>query len=366
LGSRIIDRRRIVDSRAFNTTHEDQAIMNVTQLATCTGLLEGSRAASQYGAPTRTPQRNKATELWQQTGLKDVGAERVARGLGWFSIGLGLTELLAPRFVARLCGGQGKHTGLIRLYGLREIASGLMIFSRGRKPARGVWSRVAGDAVDLATLGAAAVSPNTNKAGVLFGAVNVLGVTALDVLCAQELSREKGEMTEGGAIRVRRSVAINRPPEYLYQFWRDFQNLPRFMYHLESVQITGERRSHWVTKGPGGKRVEWDSEITADQPNQLISWRSLPGGDVDNSGSVRFEPRPGDRGTIVRVELEYYPPGGVIGAAFAKLFNRAPEQQMYDDLHRLKQVVETGEIVRSDGSPEGTGQVSQRPARPLP
>ena len=87
---------------------------------------------------------------------------------------------------------------------------------------------------------------------------------------------------------------------------------------------------------------------------------------VDNSGSVRFEPRPGGRGTIVRVELEYYPPGGVIGAAFAKLFNRAPEQQMYDDLHRLKQVVETGEIVRSDGSPEGTGQVMQRPAQPLP
>jgi uncharacterized membrane protein len=255
---------------------------------------------------------------------------------------------------------------LIRLYGLREIASGLMIFSQGKKPAQGVWSRVAGDAVDLATLGAAAISPRTNKAGVLFGTVNVLGVTALDWLCAQELSRQKGEMTEGGAISVRRSLTINRPPEFLYQFWRDFKNLPQFMYHLESVQPTDERRSHWVTKGPGGQRIEWDSEITAEQPNQMSAWRSLPGGDVDNSGSVQFEPRPGGRGTIVRVQLEYLPPGGMLGAAFAKLFNRAPEQQMSDDLRRFKQVIETGEIVRSDGSPEGTGQVLQRPAQPLP
>jgi uncharacterized membrane protein len=340
--------------------------MNVTQLATRTGLLEGSRAASPYLAPKRTAQRSKATELWEQTGLKDIGAERLARGLGWFSIGLGLTELLAPRLVAKLCGGQGKHTGLIRLYGLREIASGFMIFSQGRKPAHGVWSRVAGDALDLATLGAAAVSSRTNKVGVLFGTANVLAVTALDVLCAQELSRQKGEMTEGGAIRVKRSIAINRSPQELYQFWRDVQNLPRFMYHLESVHAIDERRSHWVTRGPGEQRVEWDSEITADQPNELIAWHSLPGGDVDNSGVVRFEPRPGGRGTIVRVELQYYPPGGVAGAAIAKVFNRSPEQQIYDDLRRLKQVVETGEVVRSDGSPEGTGRVLQRPAQPLP
>jgi uncharacterized membrane protein len=340
--------------------------MNVSELATRSGLWQGSRAASQYRTRTRTPKRNTAAQLWEQTGLKDVGTEKVARGLGWFSIGLGLTELLAPRLVARLCGGQGRHTGLIRLYGLREIASGLMIFSQGKKPASAVWSRVAGDVVDLATLGTAALSSKTNKAGVLFGTVSVLGVAAVDVMCAQELSREKGQMTESGATRVKHSIAINRSPEYLYQFWSDLKNLPRFMYHLESVEVTDERRSHWVTQAPGGQRVEWDSEITADEPNQLIAWRSLPGGDVENSGSVRFEPRPAGRGSIVRVELEYTAPGGVAGAAFAKLFNQSPEQQIYDDLRRLKQVVETGEVVRSDGSPEGSGQVLQRPAQPLP
>src|ERR1043165_4769937 len=125
--------------------------MNVTETASRAGILQGSRATSQYETRTRTPQRNKATELWESTSLKDVGAERLARGLGWFSIGLGLTELLAPRLVAKLCGGEGKHTGLIRLYGLREIASGLIIFSQGKNPASGVWSRVAGDVMDLAT-----------------------------------------------------------------------------------------------------------------------------------------------------------------------------------------------------------------------
>jgi uncharacterized membrane protein len=336
--------------------------MNVTDLVSKNGLLQGGPAPSQQ----RGALHQRAGELWQSGKLKELGPERVARGLGWFSIGLGLAELLAPRAVAKLCGGEGKHTGLIRLYGLREIAAGLMIFSQGRKPAGGMWSRVAGDAIDLATLAAAAVNPRTNKAGVAFATVNVLGVTALDVLCAQELSRQKGSMTESGAIRVTRSVVVNRSAEELYNYWHDLQNLPRFMHHLESVQVTGERRSHWVTKGPGGKRIEWDSEIIDDRPNELIAWRSLEGADVYNAGAVRFEPRPGGRGTIVKVDMEYYPPGGVAGTAFAMLFNEAPEQQIYDDLRRLKQVLETGEVLRSDGSPEGSGQVMQRPAQPMP
>jgi uncharacterized membrane protein len=336
--------------------------MDVTELVQKAVSLQGSRPSQSPGQVGKLVNQ-QSRQLWEQSGLKDIGAEKVARGLGWFSIGLGLAELLAPRAVARLCGGEGRHTGLIRLYGLREIAAGLMIFSQGRKPAAGVWARVAGDAVDLATLGAALVHPRTNKVGVLFGTANVLAVTALDVMCAQELSREKGAMTEEGAIRFKRSITINKSPEEVYRFWHDFQNLPRFMLHLQSVTETGPGRTHWVTQAPGGGTVEWDSEITEDRENQLIAWRSV-GGDVYNAGSVEFEPRPGGRGTIVRVDMQYYPPGGVAGTAVAMLFNQAPEQQALDDLRRLKQVIETGEIVRSDGSPEGTGQVSQRPAQP--
>jgi uncharacterized membrane protein len=336
--------------------------MNVRDRTTATGS-QGSRTSSRTGSALQgTAQR--ATQQLERTVLEKVSAERLARGLGWFSVGLGLAELLLPGAIARLAGGHGKHTGLVRLYGLRELASGTMIFSQGRRPAAGVWSRVAGDAIDLATLGVAFLMPSTNKAGVTFAAANVLSVTALDVICAQELSREAGKMTDDGAIRTRRSIAINRPREELYRYWRDFQNLPRFMYHLESVQPLDDRRSHWVTKGPAGRRVEWDSDFTSERPNEMISWRSLEGAEVYNAGSVEFEQRPGGRGTIVRVELEYRPPGGIAGTAFAMLFNASPEQQIYDDLHRFKQIMETGEVVRSDAAPEGTGGMKPHAAQP--
>ncbi|HWI14268.1 MAG TPA: SRPBCC family protein, partial [Burkholderiales bacterium] len=137
-----------------------------------------------------------------------------------------------------------------------------------------------------------------------------------------------------------------------------------FMHHLESVQVLDEQRSHWIAKGPAGKRVEWDAEITAERPGEMIAWRSMEGADVYNAGTVEFEARPAGRGTIVRVELEYRPPGGIAGTAFAMLFNRSPEQQIYDDLRRFKQIMEIGEIVRSDASPLGTGDMTPHPARP--
>ena len=291
-------------------------------------------------------------------------AERLAHALGWFSITLGLAEVLAPRLVSRLVGGRGDSATLVRLYGIREIVSGMMIFGQGSRPTAAVWSRVAGDAIDIATLAAAASSGTTRKGALALATANVLGVTALDVYCAHELGREPAAAQPAGAIHMSRSVVINRSPEELYRFWHDFENFPRFMYHLKSVRVTGPRTSHWVANGPAGTAVEWDAEITADTPNELIAWRSAAGADVDNSGIVQFERRPGDRGTIVRVEIEYRPPGGVAGAIIARLFNESPEQQIYDDLHRMKQVIETGEVVRSDGSPDGMGNVAQAAARP--
>jgi uncharacterized membrane protein len=327
-----------------------------------------STALTEVPAPSGQSARHsfhaKSAELWQQAPLRDIGPERVARALGWFSIGLGLAQLLAPRAVARLWGSDGRHSGLIRCSGVREIASGLLIFSQGKRPVAGVWSRVAGDAMDLAALSAAAASPRSSKTGVALAAANVLGVGALDLLCAQELSRKQGTLTEDGAVRVIRSITVNRPAADIYRFWRDVENLPRFMYHLKSVQSTAPGRSNWVTTSPGGGSVEWDSEIVADHPGELIAWRSLEGSQMENAGTVRFEPRPGGRGTIVRVELEYRPPGGIAAAALASVFNESAHQQLDDDLRRLKQVLETGEVVRSDGSPHGTGSILQRPAQP--
>jgi uncharacterized membrane protein len=293
-----------------------------------------------------------------EPGLPSESAKKLAKGLGWFSIGLGLAELLAPRAIANISGVSNKHTGLIRLYGLRELAAGVTIFAQ-EKPTEGVWSRVVGDALDLTSLGMAAANPATKKGRLAFATANVLAVTALDVICAMQLS---GNGTHG--IHAKASCVVNRAPEDVYSFWRSFENLPRFMRHVESVQDLGDGRSHWKVKGPAGMEVEWDATIIADVPNEVITWRSLENSDVDNAGAVRFERAPGGRGTIVKVNLEYKPTAGALGAMVAKLFGEEPEQQLDDDLRRFKQVMEIGEVVVSDGSLFGTGYMTQRPAQP--
>ncbi|MEN3333627.1 MAG: hypothetical protein V7641_2992 [Blastocatellia bacterium] len=285
-------------------------------------------------------------DLQRQRAAEDAPEERLANGLGWFSIGLGLVEILVPKGFAKLIGAKGEHTGFIRFCGLREITAGIGILTN-RQPATWVWARVAGDALDLASLGVALTSEDADKGRLALATAAVVGVTLLDVLNAQQLSTPRGPH---GAIAAVNTITINRAPEEVYRFWRDFQNLPRFMSHLESVQVIDEKRSHWMAKAPAGMNVEWDAQIVEDRPNQLIAWRSLEGADVDNGGFVRFDRAPGGRGTEVRVEVEYNPPGGALGAGIAKLFGEAPEQQIKGDLRRLKQVLEIGEVVHSDSS----------------
>ena len=164
-------------------------------------------------------------------------------------------------------------------------------------------------------------------------------------------------------MKVKKVVTVQSSPEELYNFWHNFENLPRFMRHLEAVQVTGPRRSHWVARAPADQTVEWDAEVTEDRPNELRAWRSLPGADVDNSGTVRFYPATGNRGTVVDVDLEYDPPGGKAGALVAKLFGEEPDQQIYDDLRAFKQVIELGEVVLSEATLENT-RLPQRPGQP--
>jgi uncharacterized membrane protein len=165
---------------------------------------------------------------------------------------------------------------------------------------------------------------------------------------------------------VHKSITVNRPAEEVYGFWRQFENLPRFMMHLESVQVTGGRRSHWKAKAPAGKTVEWDAEMTEDRPNELIAWRSVEGADVSNAGVVRFVPAPGGRGTEIHVEMSYDPPAGKLGVLAAKLFGEEPSQQVEGDLRRFKQVMEIGEVVYSDASIAGGLRPAHPPEAPLP
>jgi len=159
-------------------------------------------------------------------------------------------------------------------------------------------------------------------------------------------------VARGEGIKVERTIVVQRPRDEVYRFWRQLDNLPRFMDHLESVTVIDENRSHWVAKGPAGTKVEWDAAIHNEIENELLAWRSLPGADVDNAGSVHFEPTEG--GTEVRVVLSYDPPAGKVGASVAKLLGEEPSQQVEEDLRRFKQVME---------APETTGRVKQPAGR---
>ncbi len=143
----------------------------------------------------------------------------------------------------------------------------------------------------------------------------------------------------GTGTRVERSVVVDRSPEDLFRFWRNFTNLPRFMDNLEAVTVLDEDRSHWIAKGPAGTRVEWDAAIHNEIEDELIAWRSLPGADVDQAGSVHFIPA-GEGMTEVRVVLRYRPPAGKLGDVVAVLLGDDPGRQIGDDLRRFKQVVE--------------------------
>jgi uncharacterized membrane protein len=153
------------------------------------------------------------------------------------------------------------------------------------------------------------------------------------------------------AIKVNRSVTINKSPEELYRYWRNFENLPRFMDHLEAVKVLDDKHSTWKAKAPAGTMVEWQAEIYNEKENELIAWRSMDGSSVANAGSVLFKPAPGDRGTEVRVELDYEPPAGALGAIVAKLFGEEPTQQVQEDLRHFKQIMEAGETPTTKDQP---------------
>ncbi|GAB2455289.1 SRPBCC family protein [Streptosporangium sandarakinum] len=261
------------------------------------------------------------------------GGRGHAHGMGDHHRMGGMRRMMAP--------GRGMG-GMTRL-----MSSGRMRAGRGRRGGAG--GRIG------------ALTAATGLAAAVYAAARI---GRRGTITREQQGRELGERVRD----LRAAVTINQPREEVYRYWRDFGHLPRFMTHLESVEVTGDGRSHWTARGPAGKSVQWDAEITEDRPGELISWRSTGRATVPNSGTVRFADAPGGRGTEVRVSLRYDPPGGKAGLALARLLGEHPEQQVRDDLRRFKQVMETGEVVRSEGSPEGTRalrQAVQRPAQPV-
>ena len=179
--------------------------------------------------------------------------------------------------------------------------------------------------------------------------------SALGISTASIDSDRQVSVPYGRGIQVEKTVTINAPPDRLYAFWRNFENLPRFMENLESVEVLDDKRSRWVADGPAGLKAEWDAEIINEVPNELIGWRSVDGSRVDNAGSVHFTEATGGRGTEVKVVLRYDPPGGKVGAVISRMFGEDPDWQVQEDLRRLKMLVETGEIATIEDQPSGRG-----------
>lgn len=225
-----------------------------------------------------------------------------------------------------------------------------------------------------AALGAYALKHRTKTSGAaaLAGAALVYrGATGhcdvyaqFGVNTAQPRTRERGtgiiadrgsdtRLKLGGprGVHVEESITINRPIAEVYRFWRDFENLPQFMQHLESVAQREEGISHWVAKGPAGTTIEWDARIINEIDNKVIGWQSLEGSTISTAGSVHFDET--EHGTRVRVHLQYSPPGGKLGAAVARLFGEEPGTQVREDLRRFKALMEAGEIPTIQGQSSG-------------
>lgn len=168
-------------------------------------------------------------------------------------------------------------------------------------------------------------------------------------------------------IQVDHAVTVRQSPEKVFRIWRNFENLPRFMRHLRSVEMVDEQRSHWVAKGPAGSSIEWDAAILSEREGELISWASLKDAAVDHAGSVRFRPAAGGRETQIEVTLRYKPTAGRLGAAVAKLLGEEPSLQIAEDLRRFKHLVERGDFPASQpldftAAPETRGKDSGAPA----
>jgi uncharacterized membrane protein len=341
---------------------------------------ERSQASS---SPTRSPRRlaryrtgarppiKKAPRHASE--IKNRDKDAVTSFLGWFSVGLGIAEVVAPQAVARLIGiDERRHRRLLRAYGVREIAAGVGILTRP-KPTYWMWNRVIGDTIDLASLRRAMHSRGSDEARIRIAMMAVAGVTVLDIASSVRLTSEKSpaagqdpesfqvEEESDGRRVLTATVTVNRSIEETYAFWKDPRNYAEFMDHIDSVQPTTGGKSRWAIKSPAGLSVEWEAEIVTDTHNELISWRSTEPSSIHNSGTVRFHPAPAGRGTIVSLEVEYAPKGGAIGAQFGKIFSVVPRTQLANDLRRFKQLIEIGEVVRSDAT-EGRGM--PHPAQP--
>ena len=330
----------------------------------------GQRAGQHPAASSEAEARARAAHyrhVPRRHETPNLDAATLAEGLGWFSVALGAAAILAPRKLGSAVGLGRETRGMVRSLGVRDLAAGVGILSR-RNPAPWLWARTVGDVVDLSLLLTGMRPGSPARARAAFSFTAVAGILALDALAASHLTKHAGHPLVSGVaaptdLYFETSIATAKSPEECYRFWRNIDNLPRFMDNLKSVQALDERRFHWVAKGHAATSSEWDCEITEDRPGAALAWRTLDGAQVPNAGSVIFEPAPHDRGTIVRLSIHYSPIGGQLTSALARVLRQDPQSQVREDLRRFKQLLESGEIATTRGQPTGRRSFIGRAAR---
>jgi uncharacterized membrane protein len=272
--------------------------------------------------------------------------QRLARALGWFSVGLGLTQLVMPRGVARVIGVRAEPNWL-RVLGLRELANGIAILAQPRPSPSALQARVAGDAIDLGLMASAWNARSTDRVRLAAGAGVVLGVTALDILCSRRLS---AALVVPRPLEIQTSIAIQSSPDKLYRFWRELSNLPRVFSHIDNIRVAEGGRFHVEGKRMLGRSLAWDAQITEDVINQRLGWHTLPGALIAHSARMQFKPLSAE-GTLLSLQMRFEPLVPALVAPLARLLGDTPKQALKSELRRFKQWVEAGELATAEGPP---------------
>jgi uncharacterized membrane protein len=195
------------------------------------------------------------------------------------------------------------------------------------------------------------LSRRTKSGAALAGAGGLLALSGMNAVSLRR------------PVVARSTMIVNAPADKVYAFWRDLENLPRFMHHLESVTVLGNKQSRWVAIGPLGKKITWTAEITNERPNESISWQSVPNSELNVKGTVEFRPATGKRGTFIDAMVHFEAPAGALGSTVAKYLGKDPNFIMRQDLRRLKELIETGEIPTVEGQTHGPRSVVASLAR---
>jgi uncharacterized membrane protein len=287
----------------------------------------------------------------QRNGMRT--ARDLSRALGWVSLGLGAAQLAAPQRLADLAGvaGDDRTRTIVRLLGLREIATGAGLIA-GSHPAPWMWGRVGGDAIDLALLASAADDRGTNRKRLAGAAAITAGIATVDAICSAWLTTAPATYPSRQAepARVATAITVRAPASRVYEALANAQNLPRFVKSFASIDVRTPRLIRWTATLPGGFSLEWEIEMTEEEPGERLAWQTREGSTFPAAGQITVRPAPADQGTEIRFTAALDPPGGELGTKIGDLFSGAIGTKIHNDLRRFKQLVELGEIVQSDAS----------------